>query len=431
MFEEIVEKKYRPLKAIADEQKSISVETIKNSDLPLFAINFLFAEQVEINDRDTLNALLEKSVKLIVNYSLRPKWTIVNFLFGGYDSKPADEILRKAEVFRFYRYYIDLITSHIKDNALMFLTQDDVKFLVDEANKVVLEKLVKNTSSVKIKNFFSQIYKLKYGEDKEINLDWSIPYLFIKLFLEDKEFQDLLDKFKIIPGLDDTMEIEMKTAIKVLTDKYYVNTDFFVLKDEKSSMKSETSNAKSETDIIFNEEKEKIPENNIELKDKAVEEKISPPVIDKIKPEEDEKPKGIIRIIKNIPTKRFHKEKKIVEEKIEPVIGDAKESTEEKTEKPAETEQVYKKRERISDEEKIKYIFKKEEIIVIQKRVFKDSKSAMYEAFDELEKFSTWQDASDFLKEIFLKNKVDLYNKYIVLFVDLLNDYFLKIEKGK
>ena len=138
MFEEIVEKKFRPLKAIVDELKSISLETIKNSDLPLFAINFLSAEQTEINDRNTLNELLEKSVKLIVNYSLRPKWTIVNFLFGGYDSKPADEILRKAEVFRFYRYYIDLITNHIKDNALMFLTQDDVKFLVDEANKVVL-----------------------------------------------------------------------------------------------------------------------------------------------------------------------------------------------------------------------------------------------------------------------------------------------------
>lgn len=431
MFEEIVEKKYRPLKAISDELKDISLDAVKNSDLPLFAINFLAAEQKEINDKDSLNSLLEKSVKLIVNYSLRPKWTIVNYLFGGYDSKPADEILRKAEVFRFYRYYVDLITNHIKDNALMFITQDEVNYLTDEANKVVLEKLVKNTSSVKIKNFFSQIYKLKYGDDKEINLDWSVPYLFVKLFLEDKGFQDLLDKFKIVPGLDDTMEIEMKTAIKVLTDKYYINDDFFVLKDETAKIKSEMLNVKNENDIIIKEEKEKIPDDKTEIKDKIVEEKISSPDIEETKQEEDEKPKGIIRIIKNIPTKRFHKEKKIVEEKIKPVIAEVRESTEEKTDKPAETEQVYKKRERIADGEKIKHIFKKDEIIVIQKKVFKDSKSAMYEAFDELENFNTWQDASGFLKEIFLKNKVDLYNKYIVLFVDLLSDHFSNIEKGK
>ncbi|MCX6164024.1 MAG: hypothetical protein NTU73_04055 [Ignavibacteriae bacterium] len=429
MFEEIVEKKYRPLKALADELKIISSDTIKNSDLSLFAINFLTAEQTEINDRDLLNSLLEKSVKLSVNYSLRPKWTIVNYLFSGYDSKPADEILRKAEVFRFYRYYIDLIINHIKDNALMFITQDEVNYLADEANKVVLEKLVKNTSSVKIKNFFSQIYKLKYGDDKEINLDWSVPYLFIKLFLEDKGFQELLDKFKIIPGLDDTMEIEMKTAIKILTDKYYVNNDFFILKDEPQNVNSETLNGKNDSGIIIKEEKEIIRESKTEITENTAEEK-TPFATEKSKPEEDEKPKGIIRIIKNIPTKRFHKEKKTTEEKIIPVEN-KKESTEEKTGEQVETGQVFVKRERASDEEKIKHIFKKEEINIIQKKVFKGSKSAMYEAFDELEKFNTWQDASGFLKEIFLKNKVDLYNKNTVLFVDLLNDYFIKIEKGK
>jgi hypothetical protein len=430
MFEEIVDSKYRQLKNITDKLKIISLEEIKKSDLPVFTVNFLCNEQQEINDRDTLNSLLEKSVKLNVNYSLRPKWTLVNYLFGSYDSKPADEILKKAEIFQFYRYYVDLITHHIKDHALMFITQEEVKALTDDANKVVLEKLVKETSGIKIKNFFSQIYKIKYGNDREINLDWSIPYLFIKLFLEDKDFQDLLNKFKIIPGLDNSMEIEMKTAIKVLTNKYYVNDDFFVLKDEPQNVKSETPTVKEDIETMAGEQKMK---NRFEapgkidltgeLSGKPVAEKF-PEEKKEIKTEdEEEKPSGIIRIIKNIPSKRFHREKKT----------DGKKITEVKEEPASEIKEDKEIiHENYSDGiEKIKHIFKEDEKAAILKKVFKGSKSAMDDTFDELEKFKTWQSASDYLKELFRKNKVDLYNKRIVLFIDILNDHFIEREKGK
>ncbi len=431
MFEEIVDSKFQKLKTYTDKLKLISTEEIKKSDLPVFTLNFICNEQKEINDRDTLNSLLEKSVKLSVNYTLRPKWTIVNYLFGGYDSKPAEEILRKAEIFQFYRYYVDLITNHIKDHALMFITQDEVKALTEDANKVVLEKLVKETSGVKIKNFFSQIYKLKYGDEREINLDWSIPFLFIKLFLEDKDFQELLDKFKIIPGLDDSMEIEMKTAIKVLTNKYYVNNDFFVLKDEPKNSAVETSNVKNEKEIkppeLSKEEKFERPgkiDLTEELSNKPADDKI-PEVKKDISAENDEdKPKGLIRIIKNIPAKRFHREKKTPEEKAFEV------KDEPVPEVKTETEE-YEVNYYTDGTEKIKHLFKPDEKNTILKKVFKGSKSAMNEAFDDMEKFRTWNDASAYLKELFIKNKVDLYNKRIVLFIDILNDHFKEKEKGK
>jgi len=438
MFEEIVDSKYRQLKNISDKIKNISIEEIKKSDLPLFAVNFLSVEQSVINDRDTLNALLEKSVKLIVNYTLRPKWTLINYLFGSYDSKPADEISNKAEVFGYYRYYIDLISNHIKDNALMFITQEDVRDLTDEANKVVLEKLLKDTSSIKIKNFFSQIYKLKYGEDREINLDWSIPYLFIKLFLEDKEFQGLIDKFKIIPGLDDSMEIEMKTAIKVLTDKYYVNSDFFVLKNEPPSGKIENGkiekNGKQEEKEINDTIKQEAKTINDTIKPEVKKEEKKIFTDDKIKVEVEEKPKGIIRIIKNIPTKRFHKEKKVTEEKPKQVIvEEIKKDIAEETKKEIaeEKNEVYEKMKESGNKFKIKHLFKQEELEVIKKKVFKNNRGEMYDALEELEKFKNWQTASDYLKDIYIKNKVDLYNRYTVLFIDLLSDYFSELEKGK
>jgi hypothetical protein len=436
MFEEIVESKFRQLKELTNNIKIVSLEEIRKSDLPNFAISFLCSELSEVNERNTLETYLEKSVKLIVNYTLRPKWTLINYLFGGFDSKPADEILKKAEVFGFYRYYVDLITNHIKDNSLMFVTQDDVISLTDEANKVVLDKLIRETSGIKIKNFFSQIYKLKYGDDREVNLDWSVPFLFIKLFLEDKGYTSIIEKYKIIPGLDDSMEIEMKTSIKILTDKYYVNDDFFVLKDESKKSAIEKPEIVSETVITAPPEKVNVgkPE-KIDLTEEINKRPVTEdkPItdnkakIEEEEKEEEEKPKGIIRIIKNIPAKKFHREKKSEAPKTKETI----EIKEEPVPEIKEEKKTYESRVNIEGTERIIHLFKEEEKSFIIKKIFKGSKSAMHEAFDDLEKIGSWQVASGYLKDIFIKNKVDLYNKRVVLFTDILHDHFLQIEKGR
>ena len=54
----------------------------------------------------------------------------------------------------------------------------------------------------------------------------------------------------------------------------------------------------------------------------------------------------------------------------------------------------------------------------------------MFSAFEELEKLNTWEEAVSYLKIIFKKNNVDMYNKNVVLFIDLLNDYYTNLEKG-
>jgi hypothetical protein len=45
---------------------------------------------------------------------------------------------------------------------------------------------------------------------------------------------------------------------------------------------------------------------------------------------------------------------------------------------------------------------------------------------DKLSEFKTWKEASRYLKEIFSNNNVDIYNKDVLKFVNVLNDYFKK-----
>ena len=79
--------------------------------------------------------------------------------------------------------------------------------------------------------------------------------------------------------------------------------------------------------------------------------------------------------------------------------------------------------------ERIKRLFKKDELFHISKKVFRSSKLSMYQSFNELEEIDSWEEATRFLKALFAKNNVDLYHKDVVLFVDVLNDYFTRKER--
>jgi len=111
MFESVIQNRLNSLSKITDELNDYSTETVENSSLPSFIKNFLLIEiNNAVNEKEFFK-LLEKSVRLQLNYSLRPKWTLSNYLFGNVDSKPTEDILDKAAVFNFYRYYPELISN--------------------------------------------------------------------------------------------------------------------------------------------------------------------------------------------------------------------------------------------------------------------------------------------------------------------------------
>ena len=384
MFESVIQSRLNSLSKITYELNDYSPETIENSSLPAFIKNFLLIEiNNAVNEKEFFK-LLEKSVRLQLNYSLRPKWTLSNYLFGNVDSKPTEDILDKAAVFNFYRYYPELISNYIRENVLHFITQKRVVELIEETDSVLYEKLTKDLTSIKVKNFFMQVFRLKYGEDKDITLEHSIPFVFIKLFLEDKGFKDILNKFKML-NLNDSSELDMKTVIKVMTDKLSVSDSFQVKQDKEKEVLTEVQVIKSQvlpTPVTEKEDKIEILVNE-----------------EKIKKEPEEQKHEAIN------EKEFEKEvKEIIPDKVveRPLFG---------------------------DRQRIKTIFKSDELTAIVKRVYKSSRQEMSGSFEELEKIASWEPAMEYLKELFKKNKVDIYNKHVVLFVDLLEDYFKNKEE--
>ncbi|MCX6160105.1 MAG: hypothetical protein NTV87_02040 [Ignavibacteriae bacterium] len=388
MFEEIIDKKLKTaldaLKSSVAGSKVYSAESVNKSGLSEFIKTFVAVEAKEELTREYLYGLIEKAVKLNLNYTLRPKWTLLNFLFGNIDSKPAKEILRKAEVFQFYLYYIDGVRSFGDEESQLTIMYKQVESMLNETDRIIYDKLINDITSLKLKNFFLQIFRLKYGEEKEISLDMYVPFIFIRLYLEDKGFTDLLKKFSQIDDLKDDTDVELKTIIKIFTGKYKYYT--------KETARTSPGNSPAEKSASADSGHQQENINDSESGN-------------------SESGDSVIEFINDIPEAENVQENFYSRE----LLG----SEEEKNELLTEI---------IGNEDKkelrIKRLFKEDELNMITKRIFKSNRYTMYEVFEELENLRDWREATEYLKGAFKKNKVNLYDKGVILFVDILNDYF-------
>lgn len=378
MFEQITDKRLKDAVEIVNNLRDYSADTIISSRLSDFIKSFIINDGGKFSNKEELIKIIEKAVKLNLNYCLRPVWTIINYLFGSFDSKQNSEILKKTDIFTYYSFYTESIKEVASDGHYLSIKRFLVEEIIHQLNSDIYSKLTTEPTSLKIKNFFLQVFKLKYGDSAEISLDMSVPFSFIKLFLEDKGYNDLIDMFNKAGISNDDEEIELKTIIKVITGK---------INNIKEVYKHEDIPAVQTLDV------EPVP------------------------PE-----KGAEILAPESPPEMPAKE---TVSKKEPVNTFSNTSTKEDMFVPQSISNEFEEKEEIP-EKHLRFHFKDDEIKAIAKKVYKGNKYLLLDSLLEMEKLKNWREATDFLKEIFINNKVNIGDKSVIMFVDVLNDYFEK-----
>ncbi len=439
MFESFVQTKIRNENEIINAATEFSRESILKSGLSDFSKNYLIYDFPEKTVKSEFLPRIEKSNKLFLNYVIRPKWTLLAFLFGNFESRPPNEIINRLSLFPFYKFYVDAVSDFIKDNSQIFVTKHEITEIIDETNKVIYDKLTVDISGIKIKNFFLQIFNLKYeagsnNNNNNYNLESTIPYSFLKIFLEDKSYPDLIKKFKVIGDLSEDSEISLKDIIKILTGKY------------NSAEKSVNKSVEAPVEEQIQEQIEESAEKFIETDSDEI-------IISDVKKDASGKTiTGKLSVTKEILI--LDKDEKIVQKNIkqEKFIQEniAQENIKQEGMKPGEAaEEIYseglikanKEAEAKSKEENnnlpeaeqkrnqiLKDLFDKKHFQKILNKVYKLDLINSEKSFDKLSEYKTWKEASYHLKEIFRNNRVDIYNKDVMKFVNVLNDYFKQKE---
>lgn len=367
MLEKFAQEKIKSEKEIVESLPDLSRESIIKSNLSEFSKNYLLNGIDKQIEKDELFLKLEKSVKLNFNYTIRPGWTLLTYLFGNYESRPPGEISNKLLVFPFYKFYTDPINEVVQDDFQIFITKSETAKIIDETNKAIFNKLTDNISNLKIKNFFLQVFKLRYEEEFNYNLESTVPYLFIRIFLQDKSYTDLEKKFSVINNLSEQTEISLKDIIKVFTNKYKV-PDF--------------DNAAESDQVLKVSESEKI-------------------IVDF--------PGEVKEVQAEIKPKELYS-KELIQANEEKGIADIED-------KPVAL-----------NNDEIKNLFNDRHLQKILDKVYHSDLIYREKSLEKLNNFHTWEQATDHLKEIFRINRVDIYDKDIVSYVDRLNEYF--INKG-
>ena len=382
---------------------------ILNSSLSDFTKNYLLYEFNEKGESEEFIQKISKSNKLYFNYTIRPKWTLQTFLFNNFESRPPTEIVKKLNLFTFYSFYTDAVKDFITDNFQIFITKGEVTSIIDHTNEAIHKKLTVDINNAKIKNFLLQIFLLKYDSESNYNLESTIPFSFIGIFLEDKSFIDLEKKFRVIKGINSDTEISLKDIIKVLTDKYNVPE-----KQEVTPPLQPPENKVIEKPVIKEDHKKaatvKVPIKPVDKNDEII-------LSDKIKSEikiPDAKKPVEINSGKELPgtAENIYSEQLIEADKKKASVP-----VTEETKIPPAVKGGF-----LND------LFEEKQLEKILNKVYKSDKSEKEKSFFKLSNFKTWTEASKHLKEVFKANNVNLYNKDIISFVNILNEYYKNRE---
>jgi len=172
----------------------ISLHKLYQSNLPPYIINFL---EQSATDKDSISRqeferTLRRAIVFNINYVIKPRATLLKFLFGSADARSADYITQRLTYFQFYRYYIDAIREFIQLRQPPIVSVSQVEKILDEVNKKILAEITSDASSdTQRLNLIKLLYHffMDLTENNPINI--KLPKSILSSFFRDKQFYEL------------------------------------------------------------------------------------------------------------------------------------------------------------------------------------------------------------------------------------------------
>ena len=426
MLQDFTQKKFNDYIAIVKfTEDKITLRSIKESGLPPFIINFIdctLSDGQNSLSKKEFSQILNKAIVFNINYIIKPKNTLLKFLFGEVETRPVDFIRSRLDYFQFYGYYIDHITDFIDLNSPETISLNQVKHLIDEINAKILAEVndTSNGDSQRL-NLVKLLYYFFHDLPGNNPINIKIPKKILSVYLQDKGFTEIkarVDNFFsdeiFIQEAIDLMNPSKKKSSKISPEEDLSDEK---VKDIVTKAKTDLVNTNIiKTNIInkesSNEDVEKTLQPKEELPDIAkIPDTSKLPDITPIREAEVKMPDITD---KKVIDDEIYSDDLLLASQINDLIPPIPLTDEEMKEKVI-NKIFHKERDR---KKIIKKLFNKDE------HLFKNTLSAILDK-------ENWIQASDFIANFYDSLKIDYYSYEAVKFVDLLDLYFKdKIESS-
>ncbi|NOX89708.1 MAG: hypothetical protein GXO77_11825 [Calditrichaeota bacterium] len=456
---------------IREEEEKFSGSDRFNYDLPevrvLIDQIFDILKQTAQFHVTKFNQLLERAVKLQMNFVIEPHRTLTQFLFKDGPIISTIEVYDILKYFFQFEYYKEAISDYFNTKYLKQISQDQFVELLNRIDeKVFSENRVEMTLKVvkTIMNFLSE------ARGTQIT---SLPVNVLCAALRDRNLTDLAEiieeaqrevqmtelSFEEIEGIlfgrlegapeqpaekveFDQLESLDEQEIEISVDDIDVGEAPVEAEkaeeiEEIEEVEPEDIELEEEQEEIEEEVEEKVEEEEEELEEIGLEEKPGVEteeeieIEEEVEPEEEVEAEEEIRVVQE-PEEEVAEE---MEEEPEEEAAEAveEEAAEEQTEVAEETEEVEVKSKVAEDlaEHLAKQISSDQPLEDLHtmvkgrlrrkiiKKLFRKDEQAFNEFIDRINGISTWKEASHFIDDTFYELNINPYSKEAITFSDI------------
>jgi hypothetical protein len=328
--------------------------------------------------RNDFLSMAEDTIHLMVNYLVRPQWTLTNFLFNNKENIPVHLLLEGVENFSEYRYYHTIIAGVLDVQKKTYCSVDEFSALLTRIDAEFCQR--RNTEEML--QLLAPLFALmNYGNESSSQ---QIETQALLKFFEEKKLNSVTARL----SADDREYLSFADVREVLEYVAITHKGFFaaqVMEEVVSTM-----------DTLPSFEEYTLSETILQSA-----------------PSEEE----VLALLKkpsNVPLQQFDDVVLEIEEEMkneEPPASYTVPSA------PVQTTETNDIRDYITERYHKKFI----------KKIFKRDGDAYEQAMDTLNGFSSWGEAKRSVGDIFTYNDVDPYSSIAIKFSEIVYSRFLKM----
>jgi hypothetical protein len=330
--------------------------------------------------RNEFLTLLDDAVHFVENYLCRPQWTLENFLFDNAEKVSAEELIFKLGYTVEYSYFGRLIQKLVRQWGWKTVRVEDFRVLVSKIDN----QIVRQHSPQELAMLTKPIYDFVLMTNAP--LTHAIPLDPILLFFEDKKLPALKEHIQKICGIRERSELTLKETIGLIEDFHF-----------------EPGKAKTpeEKPPVLQSTPEPLRKDEPPQKEEPAETKVAAAEPLQEEPQPPEKTSA-----------------DATEEAIQLALSSEETIESAETRLNAEIPQLPDLNSLISKRQRSRYI----------RKLFKKDREYFDEIIEELNRTSTWREASQYLTRVYEVNNLDPFAEDVIQFTDTIQSRFAHKE---
>ena len=347
------------------------------------------------------NHLLERAVKLQMNYMLEPHRTLTQFLFKDSPRISTMEVYDTLKYFFRFDYYKTAISDYFNLKYLREISQDQFVSLIEEIDRKTFEENRTDTALGTIKTIMEF---LSEAQNETVS---SLPTDVLAAIFRDRKLDDMYQLIKKVENQGVRNQLSFDELETLLRDGSLPGMEEQEVTEKTEILGFEQVQAIETAAPEISLSEFDVPESTIQLEEEEEPEEEFEPEEEEVEPEEE--------------LTQPEQEAVLTEEEAEPEIS----------EKVANDLADFVAKQISSDSplEDLHGMIKGRIRKKIIKKLFKKKEDEFVSFVDQLNSLSTWKDASRVIDDEFYERGINPYSKEAIAFSDIIYTRFFPKDK--